>query len=156
MKKWIPYLGFLALALGVGMLSGKLSADGLERTRPLLEKIPLNPPSIVFPIVWTILYLLMGISAARVFLKKDTLVGNPALLLWQIQLAVNFCWSLLFFELNFFFLSFLWLLLLWVLVLGFILLAKRLDTIAAWLQIPYLLWLTFAAYLNFAAWWIAR
>ena len=66
---WISCFGF-----GGRNAIWKTSADGLERTRPLLEKIPLNPPSIVFPIVWTILYLLMGISAARVFLKKDTLV----------------------------------------------------------------------------------
>lgn len=158
MKKSTIYLGFSIFTLIVGLLSGRLSAAGLQRTQPLLEKIPLMPPFILFPIVWSILYLLMGISGAYVWIKKQNNPNTPrtvALFLWQLQLLVNFCWSLLFFELNLFLFSFLWLLLLIVLVIAFILVTKPFAPFAAWLQLPYLLWITFAGYLNFQAWILA-
>lgn len=155
MKKALAYIGFPLVALGTGFLSSFLSQDGIESMQPILDQIPLNPPNIVFPIVWSLLYILMGISAARIFLKQN-LFRSTAAVLWITQLAVNFGWSILFFRMQLYFVSFLWLILLWLLVGAFILAARPICKTAAYLQIPYLLWLTFAGFLNFSAWQISQ
>ena len=98
----------------------------------------------------------MGISAARIYSASAADTGKRGLNLYIIQLVVNFFWSLIFFNTGAYGFAFLWLLLLWVLVLLMILEFRKIDPIAAALQIPYLLWLTFAAYLNFAVWQLNR
>lgn len=117
---------------------------------------PLSPPAIVFPIVWTILYALMGISAARISLAPPSASRSSGLNLFITQLIVNFFWSLIFFNTGAYGFALLWLLLLWVLVLWMILTFRKIDPLAAWLQVPYLLWLTFAAYLNYGVWMLNR
>jgi len=94
----------------------------------------------------------MGIGAARVALAPLSQERTKALVLFLVQLAVNFFWSIIFFNLLRFDLAFVWLVLLWVLILSMILAFYKVDPLAALLQIPYLLWVTFAAYLNFAVW----
>ena len=106
----------------------------------------------VFPVVWGILYALMGISAARISLAAPSSAKSRGLNLFITQLVVNFFWSLIFFNARAYAFAFLWLLLLWGLVLWMILTFRKVDPAAAWLQIPYLLWLTFAAYLNYGVW----
>lgn len=113
---------------------------------------PLSPPPILFPIVWTILYALMGIGAAQVASSPDSPQRSRALNLFIAQLIVNFFWSLIFFNANAFGFAFGWLILLWVLVALMILAFRNVNPPAAWLQIPYLIWLTFAAYLNYQVW----
>jgi len=81
---------------------------------------------------------------------------SRSLLLFLVQLAFNFCWSLLFFNLQRFGLAFVWLMVLWGLILWMILSFRRTDSLAAWLQVPYFLWVTFAAYLNFGVWLLNR
>ena len=98
----------------------------------------------------------MGISAARVSLAPPSLARSRGLNLFVIQLAVNFLWSPIFFNAQSFGLAFLWLILLLILVLGMILLFRKADALAAWLQIPYLLWLTFAGYLNLGVWYLNK
>ncbi len=115
---------------------------------------PLSPPGILFPIVWTILYALMGIGAARVWLAEPSKDRSMGLNLWIAQLVVNFFWSLIFFNDKNYAFAFFWLLLLWVLVLLMMLKFWKADKPAALLQIPYLLWLTFAAYLNAGVWYL--
>ena len=100
------------------------------------------PPGIVFPIVWAILYVLMGISSARIYIKG----GN--LFYYTIQLILNFFWSIIFFNLNAFLLAFVWLVILWIFILLMIISFFRTDKLAAYLQIPYLLWVTFAGWLT--------
>lgn len=117
---------------------------------------PLSPPAIVFPIVWGILFALMGIGAARIYLSPPSAARSRSLLLFLVQLAFNFCWSLLFFNLQRFGLAFVWLMVLWGLILWMILSFRRTDSLAAWLQVPYFLWVTFAAYLNFGVWLLNR
>ena len=116
---------------------------------------PLAPPAILFPIVWTILYTLMGIGAALVWIKKDKQPKEvqDALIVYAVNLFMNFFWSIIFFNLQAYWPAFWWLLLLWIQVLAMILCYHKEDSTAARLQIPYLLWLTFAGYLNF---WVAR
>ena len=118
----------------------------------------LAPPAIVFPIVWTILYTLMGISSARIRLKKEE---NPELVLdalfaYVIQLILNFFWSLIFFNMQNFLFSLIWLVLLWIAILVMIIRFYRVEPLAALLQIPYLLWVTFAGYLNFMIYQLNR
>ena len=155
MKKqwpWKTYAFWILLAEAVGALSGFLTREGTQRYLETVEKPPLSPPGMVFPIVWSVLYALMGISAARVWLSQESSARSAGLNLYVAQLVVNFFWSLLFFNLQAYGFAFFWLILLWVLVAGMILAFYHVDRVAAWLQIPYLLWLTFAAVLNAAVW----
>lgn len=156
MKKapWKAYLFFLVLTETVGGLAGILTRNGVQAYADL-PKSPLTPPDLVFPIVWTILFALMGIGAALVFLS-DAPGKTRALAIFAVQLAVNFAWSLLFFNLQAFGFALVWLLLLWVLILWMIVSFYKVRPLAAWLQIPYLLWVTFAAYLNYAVWALNR
>ena len=140
----------LAIPLAVGGLATLLSG-GTESYR-VMNQPPLSPPGWVFPIVWTILYALMGISAARVSLSPDSPTRQRGLNLFIIQLVINFFWSLIFFNAQAYGFAFLWLILLWFLVLWMIISFRRVDRAAALLQIPYLLWLTFAAYLSYGVW----
>ena len=158
MKKrtWKPYLFWILLAEGVGALSGWLTREGTQLYNETIIQPPLSPPSIVFPIVWAILFALMGIGAARVYLAPASNNRSRALLVFLVQLAVNFFWSIIFFNLQAFGFAFLWLLLLWVLILWMIVRFWRVEPLAAWLQIPYLLWVTFAADLNFGVWLLNR
>ncbi len=147
-KKWKPYIFWILLSEGVGLLAGLLTRDAAGIYASTINKPPLSPPAVVFPIVWTILYALMGIGAARVATSPNR-KNDVALNLFVIQLIVNFFWSFFFFNAQAFGFAALWLVLLWVLVLLMIIAFWRVDRLAAWLQIPYLIWLTFAAYLNF-------
>lgn len=140
------------MAEAVGALSGWLTREGTQLFSETVAKPPLTPPSLVFPIVWGILYALMGIGAARVSLTEPSEDRSRGLNLFVAQLIVNFFWSLIFFNAQAYGFAFFWLLLLWGLVLWMTLTFRKVDPIAAWLQVPYLLWLTFAAYLNFGVW----
>ncbi|MBQ6997157.1 MAG: tryptophan-rich sensory protein [Oscillospiraceae bacterium] len=149
-KRLKPYLFWILLAEAVGLLAGLLTREATAIYGATINKPPLAPPAIVFPIVWTILYALMGVGAARVATSPNRTEDNLALNLFVIQLVVNFFWSFFFFNAQAFGFAALWLVLLWLLVLLMIIAFWRVDKLAAWLQIPYLIWLTFAAYLNFA------
>ena len=151
-QNWKTYLFWIALAEGVGALAGWLTREGNEWYRQYVEQPPLSPPGWVFPVVWGILYALMGFGAARVSLTPPSPERSLGLNLWTAQLIVNFFWSPIFFNAGAYGFALLWLLLLWILVLWMILSFRKVDQLAALLQIPYLLWLTFAAYLNYAVW----
>lgn len=145
-------LFWVALTEGVGLLSGLLSREGTARYGELMPQIPLAPPGWVFPVVWVVLFFLMGVSAARISAAPRSQAKSRGLNLFISQLIVNFFWSPIFFNARAYGLALVWLLLLWVLVLGMILQFWKVDKTAAALQLPYLLWLTFAAYLNWAVW----
>ena len=148
MIKLKPLAVSLFIALGTGGFSALLTQAAMERYREL-EQPPLSPPGWVFPVVWTILYFLMGIAAYRVYISgnDDT---KQALLIYGAQLLVNALWPLLFFRLDAYFFSFIWLLLLFDLVLLTARCFSMIDQIAGKLLIPYLIWLVFAGYLNLA------
>ena len=158
MKKgtWKTYAFWIVLAEAVGGLSGWLTRTGTEVYNQTVTQPPLSPPPLVFPIVWGILYALMGISAARISLSESSPQRSRGLNLFVVQLIVNFFWSPIFFNAQAFGFAFIWLLLLWALVLAMILTFREIDPLAAWLQIPYLIWLTFAAYLNLGVWYLNR
>lgn len=150
--KWKTYLFWILLSEAVGIIAGLLTADGTQMYTMMANKPALTPPAIVFPIVWTILYGLMGISAARIQLAPESMWQKRGITLFIAQLIVNFFWPLFFFNLQAYGFAFFWLLLLWGLVLAMILVFYKTDKLAALLQIPYLIWLTFAAYLNLGVW----
>ena len=151
-KKLWTYAAWILLAEGIGALSGWLSRDGMKLYSQTVVQPPLSPPMILFPIVWGLLYALMGIGAARVWLTTPSPDRSRGINLFLSQLIFNFFWSLIFFNAASYGFALLWLMVLWILVLLMILAFKRTDPLGAWLQIPYLLWLTFAAYLNFGVW----
>lgn len=154
MKKgtWKVYALWIAATEAIGALAGFLTRDGVKVYQATAVKPPLTPPPVVFPIVWSILFVLMGISAARIYLSPPSADRSRSLTLYAVQLAFNFLWSILFFGLHFYGGALLWLLALWLLILWMIVSFRKVDPAAAWLQIPYLLWVTFAAYLNFGVW----
>ena len=158
MKKpaWKTYVLWILFAEAVGGLSGWLTREGTKIYNATIEQPPFSPPSIVFPIVWGILFALMGIGAARVYLAPASNARSRSLLLFLVQLAFNFFWSIIFFNLQRFGFAFLWLVVLWGLILWMILSFRKVDSLAAWLQVPYFLWVTFAAYLNFGVWMLNR
>ncbi len=132
------------IALGVGGLSALLTRNSMNIFETVTNP-PLAPPAAVFPIVWTILYILMGIGAARVYLKDP---NSKALYIYGTNLFVNFFWSIIFFNMRAFGFAFLWLLLLFAVVALMVISFWRVDKTAALLQIPYCIWLLIAGYLN--------
>ena len=149
---WKVYTLWIGLAEAAGLLSGLLSRVGMENFSQTVAQPPLSPPGWLFPVVWTILYGLMGISAARIWLLPPSDNRSRGLNLFLAQLVVNFFWSPIFFNTGAYGFALLWLLLLCVLVVLMILSFRKVDKTAALLQIPYLIWLTFAAYLNWGVW----
>ena len=144
----------ILVPLLIGVVASLITRDGMQMFASL-TKPSLSPPGIVFPIVWTILYTLMGISSYLIITSGAGKVKvEKALMLYWYQLAVNFLWSTFFFNFGWYLFSFFWIVLLWVLVLLMILAFAKIDKRAALLNIPYLIWLTFAGYLNFAIWWL--
>lgn len=142
----------IAIPLLVGVVSALLTGGSMEKFGQL-NKPPLAPPGWLFPVMWTVLYILMGISSYLVLTSganKETILR--ALKLYIYQLLVNFLWSTFFFNLGWYLFAFVWLVLLWILVLAMIKSFYKIDKTAAILNIPYLLWITFAGYLNLAIW----
>lgn len=155
MKK-LKYLLWIPVVEAVGALSGFLSRTGTRIYGETIQKPSLSPPAIVFPIVWTILFALMGFGAARIAASPEGRDRSRALNVFVIQLTVNFFWSLIFFNGQAFAFAFFWLLILWLLIVIMIVIFSGIDSLAALLQIPYLLWVTFAGYLNYGVWQLNR
>ena len=148
----VSYIIGVLIPLAVGALSALLTMGNMDLYAQGILKPPLAPPGWLFPVVWTVLYALMGISSTMIWLSPPSAERNKALNLYIAQLIVNFFWSLIFFNAQAFGFAALWLILLWVLVALMILQFWKVNRTAALLQIPYLIWLTFAAYLNIAIW----
>ena len=151
MKKqiqWGTLILCVAIPLAVGAVSSFLTRDSMMQFQEL-ERPPLAPPGWLFPVVWTILYTLMGIASYLVVTsggKNDEI--DQALTWYRIQLAANFLWPILFFRFELYYVAFGWLILLWWLILMTIRAFRELSGLAALLLVPYLLWVTFAGYLN--------
>ena len=155
-KKFWLLVECVLLPLLVGGLSGFLIRDGVK-DYAVMPKPPLSPTSILFPMVWGILYLLMGIGSYLVLTSggtKEEIKKATSVYVWQ--LLVNFLWPTFFFNFQWYLFSLLWLLLLWVLVLVMLVRFYRVSKLAAYLNIPYLIWLTFAAYLNFGVYLLSK
>lgn len=147
---------WIILSEAVGGLSGWLTRNSMQIYKAEVVKPPLTPPGIVFPVVWAVLFALMGIGAARVYLAPASADRARSLKLFFLQLSFNFFWSILFFNLQRYGLALIWLVILWVLILCMALSFRSSDKLAMRLQIPYLLWVAFAAYLNLGVWLLNR
>jgi tryptophan-rich sensory protein len=147
-KKLRTLLIAVAIPLLVGAVAGLLTRNSMQVFEGL-QQPPFAPPGVLFPIVWTILYALMGIASYLIYTSgKDPEEVSSALAVYGVQLVVNFLWPIVFFRFGWYTFAFFWLILLWVLVIYTILLFYRISKPAAWLMVPYLVWLTYAAYLN--------
>ena len=158
MKKnaWKQYVFWIVVSEAVGILAGLLSMEGMKVFSQNAVQPSFTPPDIVFPIVWTILYALMGIGMARVqlygVLPEKAIADN----LFLSQLIVNFFWPLVFFNAQAYGLALAFLGVLWLLTAQMLLVFRKQDRLAGNLQIPYLLWLSFAALLNEQVWQLNR
>ena len=144
----VAFTVFMIIPIATGLLASYLTTGNMSIYDNII-KPPLSPPSIVFPIVWSALYVLMGISSYLVYQNTERI--GP-LFTYFLSLFVNFFWSIIFFNWQEFGFAFIWLLLLWFLILLTIIDYWKISKPAAILQIPYLIWVTFAGYLNFMIW----
>ncbi len=147
MKKILTFAIPIILCFVIAFIAGRFQSESLEYWYPLLNKSVLTPPNIVFPIAWSILYLCMGISAGFI-LRTNSPKKQVLLILFVIQLCLNFFWSIFFFYLQNPTAGLIDILLLDLIVLFYILTGWRTSKIAVLLFIPYFLWLCFASYLN--------
>ena len=148
-NKYKPYLFWIAIVEAVGARSGFISRNGMKLYGTAVAKPPLSPPGWVFPVVWSALYLLMGYASYRIVTSNaDNTVQKRAITFYGIQLSLNFLWPLIFFGLQWYWVAFVLLILLWVFIYLTMRMFGTIDDTAENLLIPYLLWVTFAGYLN--------
>lgn len=146
----------LLAPLLVGGVSAALTAKGMADYGSM-SKPPLAPPAWVFPVAWTVLYLMMGLADYLVWVAEtDSHCKGRVMILYWIQLAMNFMWSIVFFNLKWRLPAFIWLMVMWAIVIICACKFGKIDKRAGWLLVPYILWLTFAAYLNMGAYILNR
>lgn len=144
MKRIINYIWPVLLCFGIGFAASKLQAGSMMEWYPHLNKSGLTPPNIAFPIAWSIIYLLMGLSLGRVLNKGY----KKGVFIWAVQLVLNFLWSILFFTMRMPVLGMVDILLLDASVIWFMMAVSKKDKPALYMFIPYILWLVIATYLN--------
>ena len=146
----LTYVIAIAVPLAVGLLSALLTRGNMDIYDRLITP-PLSPPSILFPIVWTVLYVLMGISSAIVWQRRSENIetADRGLAYYAVSLAFNFAWSIIFFNFGRYLFAFLWIICLLYLIIRYTVIYKKISHGAAYLQIPYIIWVSFAGYLNF-------
>ncbi len=154
MKKIIQLSLSIFICLSIGAVSGIATASGIKTWYITLEKPFFNPPNYLFGPVWTTLYILMGISFYMILQTPKSEIRKKAITIFIIQLVLNFCWSFLFFKFNLLGISFIEIILIWISILLMIMTFYKIDKKAALLQIPYLLWVTFASILNGSIWFL--
>lgn len=152
MNKWMVLAGFIILCLGVGVVSGVMTAGAMVDWYPTLNKPFFNPPSWVFAPAWTILYIMMAVAAWRVWLAGPS--SKPALNLFFIQLVLNFLWSVFFFGLRSPALALIDIIAMWIMIALTMRAFFKIARPAGWLLVPYLAWVSFAAVLNASIWWL--
>lgn len=156
MKRYLKLILCLLIPISIGGISGIATASGLGSWFIGLQKPFFNPPGFLFGPVWTALYLLMGISFFRVIQEKSGPDKKAALLIFSVQLVLNFFWSFLFFKFHLLGFALIEIVLLWFCILLMIKRFRKLNRLTAYLQIPYLLWVSFASVLNASIWWLNK
>jgi len=140
----------LVVPLAVGGFAALLTGGGMD-TFETLNQPPLSPPGWLFPVIWTVLYVLMGVASYLVLTSGEARDNvRQALMLYGIQLAFNFIWPILFFSLSVYLFAFVWLIVLWIFIIAAAVSFYNISDAAGYLLIPYILWVTFAGYLNFS------
>ena len=156
LEKFFKLLLSLILPIGLGSIAGIFTSKEIAGWFASLNKPSFNPPSYLFGPVWTALYILMGISMFLIWNTPKTELRQKALAIFGIQLFFNFWWSILFFSFHTLLLSVINILVLWFLIIYMISLFKKIKPVAAYLQIPYLLWVTFATVLNISIFYLNK
>jgi tryptophan-rich sensory protein len=158
MKNYLRILLCVVVCLAVGYLSSITTQSSIKTWYPLIEKPVFNPPNWVFAPVWTMLFILMGIAAGRVWnqLETNKELVKKGLLFFAVQLALNALWSYLFFGLNNILLALVEIILLWLVIFETYLIFKKIDQKASYLLLPYLVWVGFATILTGSIYWLNR
>lgn len=138
------------IPIAVGLVSGLLTSDGVESFAQTAVKPVFMPPSWLFPVVWSVLYVLMGISAYIIEVTQTDFSKQRTWVLYYAQLFFNFCWSFIFFNLQAYLLAFIWIIILLILVIATTVEFYKISKNAAYLMIPYVIWVAFATVLNFS------
>ena len=153
--EWKKLLICIAIPLAVGGLSALLTSGNMDLYSEINQPA-LAPPSWLFPVVWTILYVLMGVALYLVVITKTREDKRPAIVNFGVQLFFNFFWSIIFFNARAFLFAFVWLIFLWLAIIANIYFFYKINKNAGKLLIPFLVWVTFAGYLNLAIFLLNR
>ena len=153
--EWKKLLICIAIPLAVGGISALLTSGNMDLYSEINQPA-LAPPGWLFPAVWTILYVLMGVALYLVVITKTREDKSPAIVSFGVQLFFNFFWSIIFFNARAFLFAFVWLIFLWLAIIANIYFFYKINKNAGKLLIPYLVWVTFAGYLNLAIFLLNR
>ncbi|GGZ35577.1 sensory protein TspO [Echinicola pacifica] len=151
---WIHLILCIAGIVIIGSISGIANIGNIETWYSTLEKPGFNPPNNLFGPVWTILYGLMGLSLYLIWVSPAGKERRDALKVFFIQLVFNFCWSFIFFYFHLIGLAAIEILILWGMIIYMIRSFAAINKWAAYLQVPYLAWVSFASILNISIWWL--
>ena len=154
MNRYLKLALCITLPLLVGGISGYATATSINTWYITLNKPFFNPPNYLFGPVWTALYILMGISFYRILQSRESEIRTKAIIIFCIQLILNFCWSFLFFKFQLLGFSFIEIIIMWLSIATMIYIYSKIDKTSAYMQIPYLLWVSFASVLNGAIWYL--
>lgn len=154
MNKYLKLTLCILIPLAIGAVSGIATASSVDTWFLTLHKPSFNPPNYLFGPVWTTLYILMGISFYLILQSSKGKLRTNAITIFCIQLLLNFWWSFLFFKFQLLSIAFVEIIFIWLSILTMIYYFKKINKVAAYLQIPYLLWVSFASVLNASIWWL--
>jgi tryptophan-rich sensory protein len=155
-KQYVQLFFCLTIPLIIGGVSGFATSGGLQDWYPSLAKPSFNPPNFLFGPVWTTLYLLMGVSLYMILQLPPSTARRNALIIFGVQIFLNFWWSIIFFSWHEMGWALVEIIAIWFSILAMIITFKQLKPIAGYLQIPYLMWVSFATLLNASLWWLNR
>lgn len=147
-SKFFKLLISILLPIGLGSIAGIFTSAAVPEWYATLNRPSFNPPNWIFGPVWTILYILLGISFFLIWKQPANKKRNRAILVYLLQLLLNFAWSFIFFYFNMIGFALVEIILLWISIVIMLVLFYRIKPLAAYLNIPYLLWVTFATILN--------
>ena len=144
----LKFLISILLPLSLGAIAGMFTSQSVPEWYAALNRPSFNPPNWIFGPVWTTLYILMGISFFLIWKQDASKVRNRAILIFLLQLLLNFAWSFIFFYFNMIGLALVEIVLLWISIVLMLVVFYKIKSIASYINIPYLLWVTFATVLN--------
>ena len=152
----LKFLISILLPLSLGAIAGMFTSQSVPEWYAALNRPSFNPPNWIFGPVWTTLYILMGISFFLIWKQEASKVRNRAILIFLLQLLLNFAWSFIFFYFNMIGLALVEIILLWISIVMMLVVFYKIKPIASYINIPYLLWVTFATVLNAGYYFLNR
>lgn len=152
LKNIVVLIGLIVVFEGISAAIGQMTMADINGWYQGLVKSSLTPPDAVFPIVWTALYGVLAVAAWLIWMRRDDYVVAPALMLFGLHMVLNWAWSFVFFTFHMLAVSFFWILAILALAATLYFIFRPIRPLAAWLLLPYMAWLSFAAYLAFFIW----